>query len=202
MLQAFHWGKLEYTEFTLRSFSRKGFNCEESVKEKECGTFRHVNITALGKDGDVDNKLCDTIFDSNIKYLKCCLKIIHRDQSPNKFYMPYFQAVNGHRISPSINAIATSKRLGSVAAALLQVASVRLYQTAIFVKNESSVNTNTEWHQDLNMVPLDVQVGGYLTFWCPLRPLRHSKADSILWFAEGSHRDTARYHWYGCVELT
>jgi hypothetical protein len=192
VLQAFHIGKLEYTEFTLKLFARNGFKCEEKVDVDQCGQFHRTEESTLNSRG-VDE--LSSLFDNNIKYLKCCLKMALLENSPLQFYMPYFQTVNGHRISPTINKIATSKHLGKVAASLLQVPSVRLYQTAIFVKNESSVNTNTEWHVDLNMVPIDVQAGGYLTFWCPLNPLRHSSQDSILWFAEGSHRDIARYHW-------
>lgn len=190
--EAFQIGKMEYTEFTLKTFERKGFACESPLVREHCGEFSFINSSMFQFLGD---DVITEFFESNILYLKCCLDINYEDNSPEEYYMPYFQAVNGHRVRQSINEIATSKRLGKAAASLLQVPSVRLYQTAIFVKNGSSVNTDTEWHADLSMVPLDVAVGGYLTFWCPLNQLHHSRGDSILWFAEGSHRDTARYHW-------
>jgi hypothetical protein len=192
IFEAFQLGKMEYAEFTLKWFERKGFACESSFVSGQCGDFSFVDPRSSVQFGDDQ---FDKIFESNIKFLKCCLNVTYDSNAHEKFYMPYFQAVNGHEIMKSINNIATSERLGKAAANLLQVSSVRLYQTAIFVKNESSINTNTEWHQDLHMVPVDVSVGGYLTFWCPLSPLHHSRGDSLLWFAEGSHRDIARYHW-------
>ena len=189
--RAFHIGKLEYTEFTMETFKKKGFDCDSSCGG-QCGVFNHFRSTLIR---NLSNEELTDVFDLNIQYLKCCLSIIHREYPSDLFYMPYFQALNGHRFMKSIADIALSKKLGGLAATLLQVPSVRLYQTAIFVKNSSSVNTPTEWHQDLNMVPVDVSVGGYLTFWCPLRALHYSRGDSILYFAESSHRDISRYHW-------
>ena len=49
--------------------------------------------------------------------------------------------------------------------------------------------------KDLNMIPLDTGSNGYLTFWCPLQRLEVAANDSLLVFAEGSHRDMARVHW-------
>lgn len=65
---------------------------------------------------------------------------------------PYFQFINIHRAHRRISQIALSKRLAAVAAALLQVDRVRLYQTGMFVKDPFGVNNPTNWHKDLNMV--------------------------------------------------
>ncbi len=66
----------------------------------------------------------------------------------------------------------------------------------MFEKNNKTVNAGTDWHQDLNMIPLDTRAGGYLTIWCPLFPLSRSRNDSLLVFAGGSHRDKSLTHWY------
>lgn len=68
-------------------------------------------------------------------------------------------------------------------------AQVRLYQDCLFQKMPGFGVTN--WHSDLNMVPLDTN--SFLTVWIPLRSL--AKTDSSLHFASGSHRDFALAYW-------
>ena len=109
--------------------------------------------------------------------------------------IPYVQYINLHRHSPRLLAIATSAKLGRAAAALLDVAGVRLYQSTAFIKppgRRDPRNQETGWHPDLATVPLDTNDFG--TFWCPLQPL--ARGDSVLAFAPGSHRDSAARFWY------
>ena len=109
--------------------------------------------------------------------------------------IPYVQYINLHRHSPRLLAIATSAKLGRAAAALLDVAGVRLYQSTAFIKppgRRDPRNQETGWHPDLATVPLDTNDFG--TFWCPLQPL--ARGDSVLAFAPGSHRDSAARYWY------
>ena len=82
-----------------------------------------------------------------------------------------------------------SQRMGAVAAQLLGVPRVRLYQSCVFIKEPGMGDTN--WHSDLNMVPLDTNA--FVTAWLPLRSLR--AADAALAFASGSHRDFALPYW-------
>lgn len=91
--------------------------------------------------------------------------------------------------------MATSAKLGKMASLLLQEERVRLYQTAVFHKGKGALNMDTAWHQDLAMVPLDTNNGGYVTIWCPLRSLHGNARDSLLWFADGSHRDMSLTKW-------
>jgi hypothetical protein len=58
-----------------------------------------------------------------------------------------------------------SPRVAAVAAALLGVERVRLYQDCAFLKNPEDGPTN--WHSDLNMVPLDTN--HFVTLWLPFR---------------------------------
>lgn len=112
-------------------------------------------------------------------------------------YFPFYQSLNLHRNSSDIYDLVTDEKFGYIAASLLQTPSVRLYQTAIFQQDpEYYSNYGTAWHQDLNMVPLDTGHFGYITFWCPLHNLSSEKNDSILLYAEGSHRDISLIHWY------
>ena len=105
---------------------------------------------------------------------------------------PFFQFINPHKVAPAVGLMARSSRLATVAASLLQVDSVRLYQTGVFIKDPYGVNQPTAWHRDLAMVPLDTN--DYLTIWCPTSSL-HS-TDSALSFASRSHRDMSLGHWH------
>ena len=86
--------------------------------------------------------------------------------------LPYFQGLNVHRVESVVESVATTKasRL-SCCQSLLQAAKVRLYQTAMFVKDPAhgaGLNNATGWHRDLQLVPLDTRGRGYVTFWCPM----------------------------------
>lgn len=93
--------------------------------------------------------------------------------SAEAFQLPYMQSINVHRLDDKIYALATSRKLGRLAAMLLQEPAVSLYQTTVFLMGEGSGfsdatssgststssasggnNRGTNWHRDLNMVPL------------------------------------------------
>ncbi len=135
-------------------------------------------------------------YEAGIKVLKCCIAMHNKKHMDATISFPYYQILNPHRISDSIYKLSTESIMGSVAASLLRVNQVRLYQTALFHKDGNTINTGTDWHQDLNMIPLDTGSAGYLTFWCPLNPISRSQNDSLLVFAAGSHRDKTYNHWY------
>lgn len=105
----------------------------------------------------------------------------------------FLQIFNLHReasaAADATRELATSPRLAGVAAQLLGTRRVRLYQTCVFVKEPGMAETN--WHSDLNMVPLDTN--DLVTAWLPLRSL--SREDASLAFASGSHRDFALPYW-------
>jgi hypothetical protein len=75
--------------------------------------------------------------------------------------LPFHQALNLHDVikSGSFKRLAMSKRLGHAAATLLQVKSVRLYQTAYFRKEQSEVNNvETAWHRKLDTQPMTCHI--------------------------------------------
>jgi len=108
--------------------------------------------------------------------------------------IPYVQYINLHRLEEKVNGFVLSKKFASIAAKLLQVSSLILYQSTAFFKppSPSLLNQETGWHRDLNLVPIDTN--NYLTMWCPL--LKIKQENSILEFATSSHRDIAFLHWF------
>lgn len=101
----------------------------------------------------------------------------------------FLQALNLHRRSAAVAAVALGPALAAVAAQLLGCPRVRLYQSAFFLKLPGFGPTN--WHSDLNMVPLDTNA--FVTAWLPLARL--GPDDAGLLFASGSHRDFALPYW-------
>ena len=85
--------------------------------------------------------------------------------------------------APAVARLATSTRLASVAAALLRVDRVRLYQTSSFFKEAGDVESS--WHQDCAASPIDTEQA--ITIWVALANL--SDAQGPLRFASRSHLD-------------
>lgn len=73
----------------------------------------------------------------------------------------------------ALEALCASPQLGAVAAQLLAAKRVRLYQSCFFVKEPGMGPTN--WHSDLNMVPLDTNQ--FVTAWLPLHSLTGAGTD-------------------------
>lgn len=125
-------------------------------------------------------------------------------RSEEREFAPFLQTFNPHRRSADVLALATSKRLTSVARRLLLDdggddgkksgggARLRLYQTAIFAKRAG--HDETAWHSDLGTAPLDTNA--MVTVWLPLEAVA-ARADggTALTFARGSHRDVGGF-WF------
>ena len=80
-----------------------------------------------------------------------------------------------------------------MAADLMGVDSVMLYQTAAFVKFPG--NGETRWHSDLNTAPFDTN--HMLTFWIALTPVP-SLDEVRAW----GHAPALYVHWHGwCVSI-
>mmetsp|Transcript_16669 Transcript_16669/g.25071 ORF Transcript_16669/g.25071 Transcript_16669/m.25071 type:complete len:365 (+) Transcript_16669:3-1097(+) len=184
--------RLKYTQYSFEYFKRGECDCK-NVYGLDCGTFYEEE---LYRDEDLPLEAAKFLFERNYAYMVCCSENFQRAFPNRPAGLPYFQTINLHRRNKFIYDMAVQHKLGRAAALLLQHPTVRLYQTTLFVKNASAINKGTSWHHDLNMVPLDVNAGGYVTFWCPLTSLRVEDGDSVLKFAHGSHRDRAYGHWY------
>jgi len=104
---------------------------------------------------------------------------------------PFLQTFNPHRRSAAAAAIATCPRLAAVAAQLLGVGALRLYQSCVFVKRAGDEPTN--WHSDLHTSPLDSNA--FVTAWFPLHAVE--AGGTGLAYATASHRDLALAMWQG-----
>jgi len=125
------------------------------------------------------------------------LKTLQQCKDSNKTHppvIPYVQYINLHRYDDKVKEFAINHKFGAIAAELLQVSSIVLYQSTAFFKppSPSILNQETAWHRDLNLVPIDTN--NYLTMWCPL--IKIGRENSILQFASTSHRDVAYLHWF------
>ena len=102
----------------------------------------------------------------------------------------FLQTFNLHRDGKSAaREFIMSKRFAKIAADLMGCEKARIYQSCVFVKEPGMAETN--WHSDLNMVPLDTNE--FITLWIPLRSL--DEEDAALHFASRSHRDFALPYW-------
>lgn len=111
--------------------------------------------------------------------------------------IPFLQLFNLWYQSDAARTLALSPDLGRVAAELLGVDGVRLYQDTLFVKR--SGDGPTRWHSDLNMAPFDSN--DFVTCWIPLQDVPvQEDGGSGLTFASGSHRDFALPYWSDPVE--
>ncbi|XP_024545363.1 uncharacterized protein LOC112351534 [Selaginella moellendorffii] len=110
-------------------------------------------------------------------------------QSKGNDDLGFLQMFHLHRRASSLDEFVFHPRVCQAAAELLGSNRVRLYQDCLFIKLPGFSVTN--WHSDLNMVPLDTN--SFLTFWIPLHSL--SQTDSTLHFASASHTDFALPYW-------
>jgi hypothetical protein len=109
-----------------------------------------------------------------------------------RIHVPFLQLFNLHTSVPDVERIAKSSNLGRIAAELLGVDAVRLYQDSAFWKR--SGDGPTPWHTDLKMAPIDTN--DFVTFFIPLRALPGGRHAPSLRFASGSHRDVAASYWF------
>ena len=109
-------------------------------------------------------------------------------QEIDQIEIPFMQTFNlWNRVSIAHNLI-HSPILGRLAADLLGVDAVRVYQDSVFIKRPG--DGPTLWHSDLNMCPFDTN--DFLTIWIPLQDVpAESEGGSGLTFATASHRDFA-----------
>ena len=180
--------------------AKKKWNIDPEDTREHCPVDFQVGY--LNEHNLADDDLAETAYRLGLSFLICTMNY-HINNSPagHSMYVPFNQVINIHRINDAINNIATSRRMGQIAAELLRHDNVRLYQTALFSKDNVGLNLQTMWHRDLNMIPLDTKSVGSLTFWCPLyRRMEQRQGDSMLRFLSGSHRDISHKIWYHVLD--
>lgn len=158
----------------LRNDIAEIFTTDNEIK---LAAYRHKARVSLGR------------LDSDSMSLEECEKELSKIDSED---IPFMQVFNIWRNSQSARNIALSPILGKIAADLLGVDSVRLYQDSIFMKRPG--DGPTMWHSDLNMCPFDTN--DFVTCWIPLQEVPSEEdGGSGLTFASGSHRDFALAYW-------
>lgn len=189
--------KFEYVSDALHK-ARSKWNIDINESRDRCGDFTE---DLLNGENLMNPDSAEYVYKYGLAFVICTMNynIVKR---PNEFlYVPFNQMINVHRINSVLYDLATSRRLGQIAAELLRHNTVRLYQTALFSKDGAGLNLQTEWHRDLNMAPIDTHSGGSLTFWCPVyRGMKQELGDSVLRFLSGSHRDMSQRFWYHGLE--
>lgn len=134
LTKAYSLGRLHYLKHSIYKLKQRNVNCELNNK-----CVAHYNISNY--DMDISIEFAEYLFNHGLQYLLCCIN--EYNQLINKTHIeiaPLLQVLNIHRFNKLIFDIATSYKIGQIAAQLLQVESVRLYQTALFVKSTAELN--------------------------------------------------------------
>jgi len=108
---------------------------------------------------------------------------------------PFFQLFNTWRTTTNtpVREFILDAGLGEIAAAVLDVPAVRLFQDSTFIKAQGC--SPTSWHSDLRMTPLNTNE--FVTFWIPLCPVPDQESGGTgLSYASKSHTDFAAAFWY------
>lgn len=120
-----------------------------------------------------------------------CIKTLQNLGIPTDS-LPFLQYFNLWRSIPSVKELVTSPLLGNVAAQLMDVEVVRLYQDSVFHKRIH--DGPTPWHSDARMAPFDTS--NMITLWIPLQQIPElEKGGTGLLFVDKSHSDFALPYW-------
>jgi hypothetical protein len=191
--------KFEYVRDALY-MAKKKWNIDPEETRHLCGNFDTGLLNDLNLE---DDGTAEYVYKHGLSFVICTLNYHIVNRSEAFIYVPFNQVINIHRINDVLYDIATSQRMGQIAAELLRHDTVRLYQTALFSKENRGLNLQTQWHRDLNMAPINAGAGGSVTFWCPVhRRLDRQQGDSMLRFLDGSHRDISYKNWYHGMDGT
>jgi hypothetical protein len=157
--------RLAYVNFSydrLRNIDSR-LNVPEICGIKGLHTVSAYELDIRGGQSESDARdMAQRLASEEVDKLRACSDAVRQHSNAeglghraDAFQLPYMQSINVHRLDDKINALATSRKLGRLAAMLLQEPEVSLYQSTVFLMGEgSSANTGTNWHRDLNMVPL------------------------------------------------
>ncbi|TFJ80135.1 hypothetical protein NSK_008692 [Nannochloropsis salina CCMP1776] len=150
-----------------------------AFEREKLAAFRQKVRVLLGPEAFQD---CQT--------LEECEEVMEEYVDPDA--VPFLQTFNGWRQFQDVRRLALAKRFARVAAELLNVPRVRLYQDSTFLKRVG--DGPTLWHSDLNMAPFHTNEA--VTMWLPLTPIPpEEEGGTGLLFASGSHRDFALSFW-------
>ncbi len=149
------------------------------VHEKSLDAWKQKVEVSSSSAKEADS--CDTIEDCQKKLKQMGI-----------FSLPFLQYFNVWESIPSVRELVTSPLLGKIAAQLMDVKSVRLYQDSVFHKRVQ--DGPTPWHSDARMAPFDTS--NMITFWIPLQHIpTPQNGGTGLFFVDKSHSDFALPYW-------
>uniref|UniRef100_A0A7S2SR24 Fe2OG dioxygenase domain-containing protein n=1 Tax=Rhizochromulina marina TaxID=1034831 RepID=A0A7S2SR24_9STRA len=156
---------------------------EEAFRRREFEAWFHSARVMLG-----DENLVDDFGLPLLETTEECIEALEAHGCE----LPFLQVFNSWREDPAVAEFVCGPRLAAVAAQLLGVSRVRLYQDSMFLKRPG--DGATRWHSDLHMAPFDTN--DLVTCWIPLDPVpAQEDGGTGLTFASGSHRDFALAFW-------
>lgn len=123
--------RLSYVDFAYRYLERLYLIPHQMSLKEAC-------VVPPRRDADtllMPLKELSNLADHCVQTLNQCLANVIRVNK--NATLPYFQSMNVHRLDHALNLLATSRKLGKMAAALLQEPRISLYQTAVFLQTES-----------------------------------------------------------------
>ena len=160
-------------------------------------TFGHIFLRQVFKRSELNTRLATSsetmpTITRGHAMKQCCQHILDsnsiwgtKPQQPHET-PSFYRLFNLWRRAPFLrNNIALSPRLGQLAAKLMNVSAVRLYQDSLFFK--ATTHNVSRWHQDHVATPFK-EGTPMITMWMPLESVTKMEMGSLR-FASKSHQD-------------
>lgn len=180
----------------LLAFERKGHTVTRGLcSREEMADWAKVVRAAFEKDKLMALRQKVRVLLGKAEYehartVEDCEELLEEGVDPE--YIPFLQTFNSWRRYRDVRRLALAPRFAHVAAQLLGVPRVRLYQDSTFLKRDG--DGPTLWHSDLAMAPFNSN--GLVTMWMPLTEVPpEEEGGTGLCFASGSGRDFALSFW-------
>lgn len=166
----------------------------QSIKRELINFSKSKELEAWKQKVEVATKSTDTANSCiSISQCKSILKQ-YNENGDNEMQIPFLQHFNTwqSKTCPTVKSLAISPLLSNMAAQLLDVPFVRLYQDSLFHKRCG--DGPTPWHSDARMTPFDTS--NMITFWIPLDDVASiEEGGTGLLFVDKSHVDFALPFW-------
>ena len=180
----------------LLSFERKGHTVTRGLcRPEEVADWAKVVRAAFEKDKLLALRQKVRVLLGKEAYAEArtvedCEEMLEEEVDPE--YIPFLQTFNSWRRYQDVRCFALASRFAHVAAQLLGVPRVRLYQDSSFLKRDG--DGPTLWHSDLAMAPFNSNE--LVTMWMPMTEVPpEEEGGTGLCFANGSGRDFALSYW-------
>jgi Phytanoyl-CoA dioxygenase (PhyH) len=157
----------------------------EYARQREMEAWRQKVEVAANVDGTSESQHKAAVLANSCQTAGECRRVLSRLMAGGEVPIPFLQFFNCWRDLHDVRDLA--ERLAPIAAAFLDVKTVRLYQDSVFWKRKC--DGPTPWHADARMAPFDTSL--MVTAWIPLQNVMSSG----LVFASKSHADYSLLYW-------